>query len=132
MPKPMKVDPKYRPVTNKDTVFAEIDRKLGVDKPPSVEYLYVVPHIGMSLTQLSRLLGKGAYSSSNPYGHAAVRYTTSDGHQWVMNIVGKPNRRMVNFLDPEDYLFGDPAVTCMVGSEQGGVFHRSIIGIRLE
>lgn len=32
VPKRMKVDPKYKPVTNLNSVFDEIDRKLGVDR----------------------------------------------------------------------------------------------------
>ena len=121
----------YRPVANIDSVLTEIDSALGASSPPSVEYLYVVPHVALSITKLW-ILGRGVYSSSNPYGHAAIRYTTSDGEQHVMNIVGKPGSRMVNFMRPIDYLFGDPSVTCELGSEQGGVFNRSIIGFRLE
>ena len=129
--KTLKVDTRYRPVANINSVFNEIDDSLGVSQPPSIEYLYVVPHVALSLSKLW-ILGRGVYSSSNPYGHSALRYTTSDGKQYVMNIVGKPGCRMVNFLSPTDYLFGDPSVTCHLGSEQGGVFHRSIIGFRME
>ena len=129
--KPLEIDSKYRPVANVHSILSEIDSSLGVQSPPSMEYLYVVPCVSFSLSKLW-LIGSGIYSSSNPYGHSALRYTTSDGQQYVMNIVGKPGKRMVNFLDPTDYLFGDPSITCDMGSEQGGVFNRSIIGFRLE
>ena len=60
------------------------------------------------------------------------RYQTSNGKQWVMNIVGKPGRNMVNFMKPTDYLFGNPSENERLGSEQGGVYERSIVGFRLE
>eukprot|EP01084_Bolivina_argentea_P198754 340240_1 len=115
---------------NVNTLLNDIDKNLGVRTPPSMEYLYVVPAVAWSWSGLWFL--RKVYSSCNPYGHAAVRYTTSDGSQYLLNIVGKPGSRMVNFLHPTDYLFGDPSVTCALGSEQGGVFQRSIIGFRLE
>eukprot|EP00967_Tisochrysis_lutea_P080136 scaffold109927_cov30-Tisochrysis_lutea.AAC.1 len=45
------------------------------------------------------------------FGHCAVRYTTSDGTQRVMNILGGkqlsgPDTAMVNFADPSDFLYG--------------------------
>ncbi|ETO35208.1 hypothetical protein RFI_01866 [Reticulomyxa filosa] len=55
-----------------------------------------------------------------------------DGNEYVMNISGRPGRPMVNFMSPYDYLFGDPEKTSELGSEQGGVFYRSIVGFRLE
>jgi hypothetical protein len=47
-----------------------------------------------------------------------------------MNIVGMRGSQMVNFLHPSDYLFGDQKN--LVGSEQGGIYHRSFVGIRIE
>jgi hypothetical protein len=49
-----------------------------------------------------------------------------DGQQKVMNIVGSPPSPMVVFCHPRDYLFD-----AVVG-EQGGIFNRDIIGIRIE
>jgi len=48
-------------------------------------------------------------------------------------VVGKPGKRMVNFLTAEDYLFGDPT-RCSIneGNEQGGIYSRTIHGFRFE
>jgi hypothetical protein len=49
-----------------------------------------------------------------------------------MNIVGLPGAEMVNFMHPRDYLFSNPAKSPIVGSEQGGIYLRSYISIRIE
>ena len=118
----------YQPLFNKDTILNEINAKIGTNKGPSIEYLYVVPHVQFSLS----LLMRGMYSSSNPYGHAAIRYTLNDGSDYVMNIVGKPGKKMVNIMPTYDYIFGDPNIILNNGSEQGGIYQRTIIGFRLE
>lgn len=122
----------YAPVVNKNTIFSEIDASLGVSSPASIEYLYVVPQLSFSFPNPLKRQSLRVSSSSNPYGHAALKYTISTGEVFVMNIVGKPRQRMINFLSAEDYLFGDPSKTCSMGSEQGGVFCRSFVGFRLE
>src|SRR4051812_41137420 len=50
-----------------------------------------------------------------------------------MNIVGgaKAPVEMVSFLDPADYLFGLPQRTQQLGSQQGGIFFRSLLAARL-
>jgi hypothetical protein len=110
-------------ISNKASVLAEIDRALGVNKPPAVEYIFVEPYADFGLPF-------STYGfSRNPYGHAAVRYTLPNGEQKLMNIVGQPHKEMVNFLDPSDYLYG----TCFDnGAEQGGVYNRTMISVRIE
>lgn len=49
--------------------------------------------------------------AQNPYGHAAIRYSfrSDDGKgydQYVMNVVGLATHPLINFLKPEDYLYG--------------------------
>ena len=49
--------------------------------------------------------------AQNPYGHAAIRYSfrSEDGkgyEQYVMNVVGLATHPLINFLSPEDYLYG--------------------------
>jgi hypothetical protein len=49
-----------------------------------------------------------------------------------MNIVGLPTSNMVHFMEPKDYLFSEPSITKLEGSEQGGIYHRSFVGFRIE
>ncbi|KAL0486673.1 hypothetical protein AKO1_001655 [Acrasis kona] len=114
-------------VTNKGTILKEINSILNVKRSPAIEYLYVEPAITFSLSNAK-------HSSSNPYGHAAIRYRIPNTNEEsvVMNIVGKGGK-MVHFLKPEDYLFGDPIVfTETEGNEQGGIYNRHMIGFRVE
>jgi len=110
-------------ISNKATILQEVDRTLGRSRPPALEYIFVRPLV---LSKFSR----GSGSGTNPYGHAVMRYTLPDGRQKVMNIVGAPGRSMVNFLSPEDYLYGTGVFD--TGSEQGGVYNRSMFSLRVE
>lgn len=49
-----------------------------------------------------------------------------------MNIVGLPGSEMVHFLKTDDYIFGIPEETSQMGSEQGGIYNRSFITVRIE
>ena len=77
-------------------------------------------------------LALNSQSAANPYGHSAVRYRLPTGEDKVMNIVGLPGAEMVHFLKPDDYLFGIPEETKSMGSEQGGIYNRSFITLRVE
>lgn len=119
--------PYFEEIANKATILNEIDHALGVAKPPALEYIYVQPAVAFRFSRNSA-------SSQNPYGHAAIRYSfrSEDGkgyEQYVMNVVGLATHPLINFLSPEDYLYGDPATP---GSEQGGAYNRAIMGIRIE
>eukprot|EP01116_Phalansterium_solitarium_P014043 TRINITY_DN31556_c0_g1_i1.p1 TRINITY_DN31556_c0_g1~~TRINITY_DN31556_c0_g1_i1.p1 ORF type:complete len:346 (-),score=93.34 TRINITY_DN31556_c0_g1_i1:171-1208(-) len=119
----------YKEILNKPLILSEIDKVLGKTKPPAIEYLYVNP----AYKRWKALLpGYESDVAANPYGHSAIRYTLPSGQQKLMNIVGLPGREMVNFLAPDDYLFGDPHSTAPLGSEQGGVHERGIISVRIE
>jgi len=109
-------------ITNKESVLGKIDRALGVQKPPAVEYIFVEPSAGFGLPFSSFGF------SLNPYGHDAIRYTLPHGEQKLMNIVGEPHKEMVNFLDPSDFFFD----ACFAGSEQGGIYNRTMISVRIE
>mmetsp|Transcript_32032 Transcript_32032/g.43879 ORF Transcript_32032/g.43879 Transcript_32032/m.43879 type:complete len:373 (-) Transcript_32032:115-1233(-) len=123
-------------ITNKDTILDEIDScvagvyapfreviekihgtQVDFGKPPSVEFLFVEPY---------SVLGK---FSTNPYGHAAVRYTLR-GEQIVFNIVGFGETEMVHFIHPKDYLFGTHE--WKTGNEAGAIYNRWFHGIRIE
>jgi len=132
-------------ILNSSEILPQLDKQLGRTRPPAVEYLFVEPYtLTFSFKSFFATLfsnknnnnnHKASDTSYNPYGHAAIRYTISTGEQFVMNIVGntsKENYRMVNFMEPEGYLFGDPHIYEALGNEQGGVHLRSIIGIRVE
>lgn len=110
-------------IVNKATVLAEIDRTLGVSKPPALEVIFVEP---MSMVKFT----DGSGSGTNPFGHLAVRYTLPDGTQKVMNVVGNPKRPLVNFLEPVDYFYGTNVFDS--GSEQGGLYNREYVSVRLE
>lgn len=62
--------PGGRAITNLDTVLREVDAALGARRGPSVEYLFVAPFY----SHHAWALGLGS-----PFGHAALRFTTSDG-----------------------------------------------------
>ncbi|KAG2373702.1 hypothetical protein C9374_011791 [Naegleria lovaniensis] len=118
----------FQEVANKNTALQEIDALLGRQKPPAFEYIYVEPSI------FTNPVFWNSDSSVNPYGHAAIRYTNPEtGKSMVMNIVGKPGHRMVNFIPAEEYLFGHPS-KCSIedGNEQGGIYCRTMIGFRFE
>ncbi|KAL9649717.1 hypothetical protein ABK040_009532 [Willaertia magna] len=114
-----------KPIDNKETILNDIDNVLGKHKPPAFEYLYIEPAAFRNPFFEP--------SSHNPYGHAAIRYTNPEnGESIVMNIVGRSDKRMVNFLKAEDYIFGDPDCCNVEGNEQGGIYLRTIIGFRFE
>lgn len=64
-------------IDNKSTVLGDVDRALGFDRPPAVEYILVQPFAVLRLP----LLGVGF--ALNYYGHAVVRYTRPNGEQVV-------------------------------------------------
>jgi len=113
-------------ISNKGSVLADIDRVIGVNKPPDIEYLFVLPYVRWRLYWL-----KWGFAG-NYYGHAAVKYIDPEtGEQVVMNISGSTESPdMVNFLKAEDYLFGTHCFE--KGGTQGGVYNRNIISVRIE
>ena len=91
-------------IDNKAEVLRQVDVALGVSRPPDLEIL-LADHLTCTDSPKSIALHTALFR----FGHAAVRYTTSDGQQRVMNILGsldKPGSRMVNFVPPEEYLYG--------------------------
>lgn len=114
----------HKELKNKNEIFNMIDTSLGCKTPPAIEYIYVTPVKSYKIFSSD--------SSINPYGHALVRYTIkSQNKQYIMNIVGKGGK-MVHIMDPTDYLFTNPKVKMLEGSEQGGVYNRSFSGFRIE
>lgn len=99
-------------------ILPAVDKILQLQKPPAIELFYVEPYSTRlpSVLHFYRQFDKNL--SFNPYGHAAIRYVHND-QQYCMNIVGAPGKRMVNFLQPHEYLFGDPSIYETHGAEQG-------------
>lgn len=109
-------------ISNKDTILDEINGSLGKTENPSIEYILVKPF------SMVNLFGFGF--SYNAYGHSAVRYTTPEGKDVVMNIEGKKEGKfMVQFYGASDYLYGTDSNK--TGSQKG-VYNRDMVGIRVE
>ena len=70
-------------ITNKHTVLDQVDAALGLDRPADIELL-LADHLSCVDSTLQRAL----HGTILRYGHVAVKYTTSDGTQRVMNILG--------------------------------------------
>ena len=90
------------PITNKASILGDVDAALGVDRPPDLEVL-----LADHLTSVADPLSEAMHTCFLRFGHVAVRYTTSDGTQRVMNILGGVDGAdLVHFVDPADYLYG--------------------------
>ena len=70
-------------ITNKHTVLDQVDAALGLARPADIELL-LADHLSCVDSTLQRAL----HGTILRYGHVAVKYTTSDGTQRVMNILG--------------------------------------------
>lgn len=118
------------PIINKDSILGEVDAALGTHRPPDLEVL-LTDHVCNVGNPVSRWL----HLSLLRFGHIAVRYTTKDGTSRVMNILGGealglPGARMVNFVNPAEYMYGVHGFETF--SQQGGVYNRPFIGVRIE
>ncbi|HVC09966.1 MAG TPA: hypothetical protein VNH15_08530 [Elusimicrobiota bacterium] len=121
-------------IANKDRILDEINRALGVTRPPDFEAIWVRPF------PMAKIFNHGL--GTNPFGHIALRYTKADGTQRVMNIVGVKGHEMVNFLKPEDYFYSTRGFIMpkdknspdfqQHAEEQGGVYNRGMFGLRIE
>lgn len=110
------------PISNKNTILQEIDRTLGYNKNPDIEYLLSRPYTFIPLP-----FGYGI--NYNSYGHSAVRYNLN-GLDIVVNVEGKKkNKVMIVFYDAKEYLYG---VDYSKNGEQRGVYNRNIVGTRIE
>ncbi|KAL3914390.1 MAG: hypothetical protein SGARI_000149 [Bacillariaceae sp.] len=114
-------------LANKDGILQDVNKALGVSKPPDIEIL-LADHICSKHSKLSTWI----HLHLIRFGHVAIKYRTSDGKEQVMNINGDfssdPDAKMVYFIDPATYLFGtDPVL-----SPQGGVYNRPFVGVRIE
>ncbi len=111
-----------RDVQNKHEVLGDLDRFLGHDRPPAVEFIFVE--------------AAAPEAACFALGHAALRYTlpSRDGAVPVSRVVnitkgnGKAGEMQLVevYEDPADYLLGTHGL-----KGAGGVFARSICTIRI-
>ena len=107
--------PPHGVISNLKTVLNEIDTLIdpNTSSPCDVEYLWV----------------EGSFPG-NFLGHSAIAYTHPEtGARTVMNIVGKATNHMVNFTSQREYIFG---LEDLEKGEQGGIYNRTIYGLRIE
>jgi hypothetical protein len=119
-------EPDGNPISNKETILEEINLALGKnhDQNPSIEYLITKPY---GLFRLPFGLGSFCF---NWFGHSALRYTTPNGRDIVVNIEAKENgKNFIQIYDAKEYLFGTNTTTC---GAQRGIYQRDIVGLRVE
>jgi hypothetical protein len=105
------------------SVLGKIDEEIGVDEnSPFIEYIFTKPMWWDKTIS-------GYNFAGNPYGHALIRYRLPNGEDKIMNICGKKGCSLVNFFDPSKYFFTSETTD---GNEQGGIFNRSFITIRVD
>jgi hypothetical protein len=104
-------------IPNIETIFDEIDKSLDKSKPPAVEYIIARPYAVFNFFGIGLNL--------NWCGHSVVRYTMPNGESKIFNISGRNSDKLVTFSNPEEYIFTRK-------SDQGGIFNRDFIGIRIE
>lgn len=80
------------PIENKDTILQDVDRALGYDSPPALEYVLVQPFSVVRLPFTN--IGFGW----NQYGHSVVRYTLPNGRQIVRCAESRFRRGVVGSL----------------------------------
>jgi len=120
----------YQTIANRHTILPTIAQIANHDNQNCVEYIFTKPYW---LSIFSFLGFTKRVSAINPYGHSSIRYCYKDlisglPIDTVMNVSGQKGTRLVNFIDTDKYLFTDAAIT---GNEQGGVFNRSFISVRI-
>jgi len=107
-------------IANKAEVLEEVDATLQLHRPPDLEVL-LSDHLSAVDSRRSRWIHRLFLR----FGHVAVRYTTSDGRQHVMNILGTydaDGSQMVNFVEPSEYLYGTAGWDSY--AQQGGAYNR--------
>ena len=113
-------------IANKASILSDVDDALTGGRPPDLEVL-----LADHLTAVDSPAAEWAHTLFLRYGHVSVRYTTSDGRQRVMNILGGvEGADMVNMVEPSDYLYGTHGWETW--AQQGGVYNRDFVGVRVE
>ncbi len=114
------------PISNKDTIMEEINERLGKPRTahPKVSYILTRP---FGLITLPFGLGSINY---NTFGHSALRYTTPEGKDVVVNVEAKEyGKRFIQVYDAKEYFFGtEPEKS----GAQKGVYHRDMVELRVE
>lgn len=109
-----------------DDLMKKIDSEVNSPSDRCVEYIFTKP----KWSYFFKFLVNDSQSAMNPYGHSALRYVDPDtGEDTVMNVCGLKGKKLINFIPAHEYLFTD---IFHEGNEQGGVFNRSFLGVRVE
>jgi hypothetical protein len=117
------------PARYADSIVSILDAELGLSA--SIELYYVGPAV------YSPRRGPSSWSLRSwrwfSFGHAALRYRLGDVER-VFNVAGdsdvNPSRTLFSYMSPYDYLYSVTS-SAFQKSEQMGVYHRFIIGVRL-
>ena len=102
-------------VINKHSSLEEVDRALGYDGPPALEYIVVEETQGGV---------PGLPFIPVGFGHAVLRYRLPDGVQLVANIT-KSGRLCELWESPADFIFGS-------NGGKHGMFARQMYSIRIQ
>lgn len=116
----------FRRVKDYKDIRKNMDELMSADGNKTIEYIFTKPKWSRFLS----FLLKDSQSTGNPYGHSAIRYIDPNtGKDVVMNVCGVKGKTLINFIQAEEYLFTD---IFHEGNEQGGIFNRSFVGVRIE
>lgn len=118
-------------INKSENIFKNIDSKLAYEDGMrgTIEYIFTKPNW---ITRGFIFKNVNWQSANNPYGHGLVRYKYFDENEFpdkIMNVCGQKNTKLINFFNSHDYLFKNEQ---LVGNEQGGVFKRSFISVRID
>ena len=109
-------------ISNKNTIMSEINACLGTSCNPSIEYIITLPFSLLALPYVGGI-------NYNTFGHSAIRYTTPDGRDVVVNIAGKDGETFIRIHDAKEYFYGTDPRLC---GAQRGVYNRDFVGLRVE
>lgn len=105
-------------------ILQQLNKKCNSETNTFVEYIFTKP-------AWRKLFFNRSDSATNPYGHSAIRYCyeiNGKKTDTVMNISGLKGEKLVNYFEPDEYIFADKLCN---GNQQGGISNRSFISIRI-
>lgn len=108
-------------------LFRNVEQVLRLTGTNAIEYGVVVPHWRkiFGFQWLTNMFIKNSHSSTNPYGHAVIRYHKQNTYDKIMNINGTANNFVTFYHHPADYIYSSQS------TPQGDPGQRSLISIRI-